>query len=202
MQRSWILVIALAAALAAGCGDDGGPPVDIPPPTTVPGADPGTVAAPSTSTRPPAPTTLPTATTVTTGEPGFGVAFAKSDVDGLDDSPYAAGTVLFVPATSASEFEAIAGVSAGDRDQLAHVFLEVEEEALGRLDAFVAPIGEDARFRVPGDPGSYLVCLADTFADHTPGPPYSVVGCAPAEIPAGASPTVSFGEGGVEVSLD
>ncbi|MFC7615055.1 hypothetical protein ACFQV2_17585 [Actinokineospora soli] len=140
------------------------------------------------SPPPPAPTTTPEATAVT----GSGRVISRSDVGGLPDSPVESGSVLVVPADKAAALVSLAG--AGD---LAHASFAVSDADARGLGAAVVPIGADGRFALPDAPGRYLVCLADTFPDHEPGPPYSVVGCAAAELPAPGL-TVSFGEGGVQ----
>jgi hypothetical protein len=64
------------------------------------------------------------------------------------------------------------------------------------------PSTASGRFPVDVAPGRYLVCLADVFPDHSPGPPYSVVGCDHIDLPEAAALVVSFAEGGVEAALE
>jgi hypothetical protein len=113
-----------------------------------------------------------------------GVAVNRSDVTGVPDLRFTSGSVLFVPVDRAGG--------------LAVAPFSLDAQQVSRLGVLVATIGQDGRFPIPGT-GSYLVCLADVFADHSPGPPYSVVGCAEADLNGGAV-TVSNGEGGVEVT--
>jgi hypothetical protein len=131
------------------------------------------------------------------------VAVSASDVSGLPGSPLMSGTVLFVALARAADVAAMASVEPGNASQLAHASFVVDRAGATALGATAVAIGADGRFPVAVPDGRYLVCLADIFADHTAGPPYSVVGCAEVTLPAApaAGLTVSFGEGGVEARL-
>lgn len=188
--RHWMFAAVLAVA---ACGPSG----HIEKTTT---SEPEPAAAEATTTTA---VTAPKADTsgalVSGAAPGVGVAVSKSDVSGIDDSRLVAGTVLFVPAAG---FEALSDIVALDPAGLPYANFTVGEEELGRLAAFAVPVSEAGEFRTPAEAGAYVVCLADVFPDHTRGAPYAVVGCATVELAANASLTVSFGEGGVEVSPD
>jgi len=134
---------------------------------------------------------------------GSGMAFSRSDVSGLPDSPLMSGTVLFVPHARVAEVSAMAGVERGDASRLAHASFVFDQDDATALGAIAVAIDAGGRFPVSVPEGRYVVCLADVFADHTTGPPYSVVGCAEVALPAApvAGLSVSFGEGGVIARL-
>lgn len=133
----------------------------------------------------------------------MGLVFSRSDVSGVPDSPLVSGTVLFVPQERAADVAAMAGMSLGDVSRLAHASFVMDQTNASTLGAIAVNIDVSGRFPVSVPAGRYVVCLADVFADHTAGPPYSVVGCAEVPLPAAsvAGLSVSFGEGGVEVRL-
>ena len=136
------------------------------------------------------------------GVPGKGLAVTKSDVNGLSDSVLTAGEVLFIPEERAADMAGAASFDPSDIDSMRHAFFQLDGSRLAELAGAAAVIGADGRFPFDIPAGRYLVCLADSFVDHTAGPPYSVVGCDVIDLPGGASLTVSFGEGGVEAILD
>lgn len=70
------------------------------------------------------------------------------------------------------------------------------------MEGTATPLDGSGRFPVDVAAGRYLVCLADVFPDHSPGPAYSVVGCDHIDLPEVPRLLVSFGEGGVEAALE
>lgn len=132
-----------------------------------------------------------------------GVAVSRSDVGDQPERPLAAGSVLFFPEDRAGDVAAAAGLGQEEAGSMQHASFALQAGRLGELAGVVAPIGTDGRFPVPAEvaSGRHLVCLADSFADHAPGPPFQVVGCALVDVPDRAVLTVAFGEGGVEASL-
>jgi hypothetical protein len=130
----------------------------------------------------------------------MGRAISKSDVADLADSAIERGDVLFVPVAQAAGLADRAGVGAtGD---LTYAFFDLDARQLAGLDGASTAIDEQGNFAVPVSAGNYMICLANIFADQTAGPPYSVVGCASADLSADGVLTVSHGEGGVEATLD
>lgn len=190
--------------LLAGCGSGAKDPR-----TTSSSVGPGTSESraanpggPTTSVTPAASTQMPTPPS---GAPSSGAlrrghVVAKSDVSGLPDTPATAGRVLIVPAERAAEVAADGGFDSGDLDGMRHATFDVSPESLAQLDGVAPQISDKGDFDVEVAAGRYLVCLADVFPDHGPGPPYSAIGCDLVELATGAGLTVSFGEAGVEAA--
>jgi hypothetical protein len=111
------------------------------------------------------------------------------------------GAVLFVPAAQEAALGQTGNFDPSDPSAMTRASFELTAERLQALGGSAATI-TDGRFPLNGTGGNYVVCLADSFADHTPGPPYSVVGCARVNVAEGASITVSFGEAGVQAKSD
>jgi hypothetical protein len=141
-------------------------------------------------------------TPVESGISGQGLAISKSDVSDLESSLLTSGEVLFIPEEHAVNLAAVGGFDPSDVDSMRHAFFQIEDESFAQLAGIAATIGTDGRFTIGVPAGYYLVCLANIFVDHSPGPPYSVVGCDVIDLPNEASLTVSFGEGGAEAILD
>lgn len=181
------------ALIFAACADN----ISQPPATQEPTTGVNSVSTPDPTTEGPA------VTPDAGGIGGQGLAISKSDVSGLADSALTAGEVLFIPEEHAAGLAETAGFDPSDTGGMRHATFQLDESQLAELAGTAAVIGADGRFPLQVAPARYLVCLADSFVDHTAGPPYSVVGCdLPVDIPEGASLTVTFGEGGVEASLD
>ena len=179
-------------------------------------ATPDTAPTPS-STEPVPPSPLPTASV--TPPPGItpqqteskekveigirrqGLAVSKSDVSDIPDSELTAGEVVFVPEEQAVGLADTAGFDRSDIEGMRHALFRLDESRLADLDGAAAAIGADGRFVFDIPNGRYFVCLADSFADHTTGPPYMVVGCDVIDLVNDAPLTVSFGEAGVEATL-
>ena len=155
-------------------------------------------------TAPPRPTPQQTARkeTVENGIRGQGLAFYQSDVMTMPDSVYTFGEVLFIPEEHAEDLAETADFDPSKMNYMSHAFFQVDEFRLAQLAGAAAVIGAGGRFPLDIPAGHYFVCLADIFPGHTAGPPYSVVGCALIDLPNDASLTVSWGEGGVQASLD
>ena len=183
------------------------------PPFTVPAT-----LTPASATQPPV-TGLPTAgvsgapthslvtkeTTVTPGQGGIrghGQAIHKSDVSTFPDSVMTDGEVLFIPEEHAADLAETPDFDPSKMNYMGHAYFQLDESQLAELDGAAAVIGADGRFPLDIPAGDYFVCLADIFVGHTAGPPYSVVGCQVIDLPSEASLTVSWGEGGVEATLD
>lgn len=131
-----------------------------------------------------------------------GRAVSVSDVSGLEASAFTTGSVVFVPEERADALAAAAGVGSSEPGALRHAGFSLDDASLAELRGTATPLDRRGSFPVDVPAGRYVVCLADVFADHSPGPPYSVVGCDHVELPATAELLVSFGEGGVEATLD
>lgn len=131
-----------------------------------------------------------------------GLAISKSDVSGLQDSVLSAGDVIFIPWEYAIELGSIGGFDPSNIDSTRYAFFQLDATDLNRMVGMAATIGPDGYFAVDVQAGQYFVCLANIFVDHSPGPPYSVVGCDIIELPVDGSLTVSFGEGGSEAVID
>ena len=177
-------------------------------------------STPATKTSTPADTPTPWPTPTMTSPPGItpqqtepketveiairrqGLAISKSDVSDMPDSVLTVGEVLFVPEEHAADLAETAGFDPSDIDGMRHAFFQLDESRLAKLDGAAAVIGADGLFPLDIPDGHYFVCLADSFVDHTAGPPYSVVGCDVIDLANDASLTVSFGEAGVEATLD
>ncbi len=205
--RHLVLVVVGVTLILAGCGDDStDAALETPDPSGVSSSQPPGAREPSTSIES-VPITgsaaeEPAVTPHAGGVPGRGQAVNKSDVSGLTDSVLSSGEVLFVPEDRATDLAGTAGFDPSDIDGMRHAFFELDESRLAELAGGAAAIGSDGSFPLDLPAGRYLVCLADTFVDHTSGPPYAVVGCDVIDLSTGASLTVSFGEGGVEATLD
>ena len=130
------------------------------------------------------------------------MAVSKSDVSDIPDSVLTVGVVLFVPQEHAADLAETGDFDLSDFDGMRHAFFQLDESRLAKLEGSTAVIGADGLFPIDIPDGHYFVCLADTFAGHTAGPPYSVVGCDVIDLANDASLTVSFGEAGVEATLD
>lgn len=158
----------------------------------------GRVNAPGSSTATPDETEAPTSA----GPSEAGVAISKSDVSGIQDSPISRGTVLFIPDEREGDLGDTAGIDPSDPGQSRHTSFELDESSISRMDGAVSDIQEEGRFSVDVRAGDYFICLSDAFSGHSPGPPYSVVGCDLATIDDDDEVTVSHGEGGVEARPD
>lgn len=197
--RSHVAVVALGIALVlAACGES---PSDANPTSQPPATEQSTTSVGSVPT-PGSPAEGATVTPGADGIPEPGLAVSKSDVSGLPDSMLTAGEVLFFPEERAADLAETAGFDPLDIDGMRHAFFQLSEPRLVELAGTAAVIGASGRFPLDIPAGQYVVCLADSFVDHTAGPPYSVVGCDLVDLPNDASLTVSFGEGGVEAALD
>jgi hypothetical protein len=136
------------------------------------------------------------------GAPGTGRAVSVSDVSGLEGSALTAGSVVFVPEDQAAAAAALAGADWAEPGGLRHAGFSLDEGSLAELEGTATPL--DSQWSLPGRRGrrSHLVCQADVFPDHSPGLPYSVVGCDHIDLPEAPRLLVSFGEGGVEAALE
>ncbi|MDA1127749.1 MAG: hypothetical protein O2913_03490 [Chloroflexi bacterium] len=133
---------------------------------------------------------------------GQGLAVSKSDVSELPDSVLTFGEVLFVPQEHAVDLAEAADFDPPGIDGMRHAFFQLDQSQFAKLNGAAVVIGTDGRFPLDIPAGQYFVCLANSFVGHTSGPPYSVVGCSVIDLPKNTSLTVSFGEGGVEVTVD
>jgi hypothetical protein len=131
-----------------------------------------------------------------------GQAVSVSDVSGLEGSALTAGSVVFVPEGQAGAVAAMAGTDSAEPGGLRHAGFSLDEASLAGLGATATALDGSGRFPVDVAAGRHLVCLADVFPDHSPGPPYSVVGCDHIDLPETPRLLVSFGEGGVEAALE
>jgi hypothetical protein len=185
-HRAGIVVPALGAALAlAACGDEEGRSrlLGEPEPTPV--------------------ETTKGGTTVTSAPDAWaeGRAVSASDVSGLEGSAFTAGSVVFVPEDQAGAVAAMAGTDSASRVGCA------------------TPASRSTRRRWPvwgrrRRPSTAAVASRSTWppvatwsawptsSPHSPGPPYSAVGCDHIDLPDAAALVVSFGEGGVEAALE
>jgi hypothetical protein len=131
-----------------------------------------------------------------------GRTVSVSDVSGVEGSAFTAGSVVFVPEDQAGAVAAMAGVGSAEPAALRHAGFSFDEAALADLEGTATALDGSGRFPVDVAAGRYLVCLADVFPDHSPGPPYSAVGCDHIDLPEAAALVVSFGEGGVEAAVE
>lgn len=126
-----------------------------------------------------------------------GIATAESDVSTLLSSRFRSGEVLFIPVYQERVFADIVRLDDVNQPQVNRISVGLEEEDLSALKGHVATINSRGQFAVELPAGPYLVCLADVFVDHAPGPPFTLVGCSSVELTRDSEVTVSFGEGGV-----
>lgn len=186
-HRARIVVPALGAALAlAACGgEEGGSRLlGEPEPTPVQTTEGGTTV-----------TSAPDAG-------AEGRAVSVRDVSGLEGSAFTAGSVVFVREDRAGAVAAMARAGSAEPGALRHAGFSLDEASLAELEGTATPLNGSGRFPIDVAAGRYLVCLADVFPDHSPGPPYSVVGCDHIDLPGAAVLVVSFAEGGVEAALE
>lgn len=158
----------------------------------------GRVNAPGSSTPSPEATEPP----ARTGSSPEGVAISKSDVSGIEDSPMSRGTVLFIPDEREEQLGDTAGIDPSDPGQSRYTSFHLAEERLSELDGSASEIEVGGGFSVDVRSGDYFICLSDAFSGHSPGPPYSVVGCDLATIDGDDGVKVSHGEAGVEATPD
>lgn len=131
-----------------------------------------------------------------------GVALAVTDTNDVPSSAFTRGAVVLVPADAVTSLGRLGGFRPEDREAAVRASFALSASQIGPLGATVARIGESGRFRADVAAGDYVVCLADVFAGQVPAPAYSVVGCAPTQLAAGARTlTVGFGEAGVETRV-
>jgi hypothetical protein len=195
--RHLLAAFTCASVVLAGCGGEGGGQAGIDEPVS--GQSAGSVNQTTTIDEGGRLVT----TTPGSLEPGRGRAVARSDVTGIADSALTSGSVLFVPGERAPELAVVTGLDRlSNVDSLRHAEFALVASALDALDGTAVAIDGAGRFAVDVPNGLYVVCLADTFPDHTQAPPYSVVGCSRVELPDGARLVVSFGEGGVETTIE
>lgn len=171
-RRAW--AVGVAAAALAGCGGEEAPPS--------PAAASGPVA------------TAPQRTSEGEVVEIRGVVIGESDVGGIPDHRLSSGVVVVAPATALGDLSARAAP-----DDLARGRFSLARDDLEAIGAAVAPIDVEGRFSSQGVAADIVVCLADHFLDHEPGPPYSVTGCA-GPVSAAADLRVLFGRGGVAVT--
>ena len=89
-----------------------------------------------------------------------------------------------------------------DTGALASLRFQVTGDSLARAGAVTLDI-RDGEFAIEPTAGTYVACLAGTDPGDTPGPPYSVVGCAAVEMrDAGGTLVISHGEGGVTATFE
>ncbi len=133
---------------------------------------------------------------------GQGIAIYLSDVSTFPDSVLTHGEVLFIPEEHAEDLAEAAGFDPSRMIHMTHTYFQVDESQLAKLAGTAAVIGAEGRFPIDIPAGRYFVCLADIFPLHTAGPPYTVVGCGVIDLSNDASLTVSWGEGGAQVTLE
>lgn len=207
IPRHLVLAVVAVTLILAGCGDSS---TEAPVPTfdvsVASGSQsPDTTELSTTVSSVPVTGSATEGTAVTPSEGGVplrGRAVNKSDVSGLADSVLTSGDVLFVPEDRAADLAREVGLDLSDIDGTRHAFFELAGSRLADLTGVAAAIGADGSFSLDIPAARYLVCLADIFVDHTSGPPYTVVGCDVVDVATSASLTVSFGEGGVEATLE
>jgi len=132
----------------------------------------------------------------------MGRVVTQDDVGPAKESALTKGAVLFVPEERLADLAQGGRFNPADTNALPHATFELEAARLAALGGTAVSVGTDGGFPLTVSPGKQIVCLADIFADHVQGPPYSVVGCTRLEVPGTGSVTVAFGEGGVQARRD
>ncbi len=191
-----------ASPTVAPTSTDGPSPTPTDTPTPLPLL---TMTPTPVATVPPLPTSTPTQTVpkemVESVIRGQGMAINKDDT-GFPDWAMEKGEVLFIPEEHAEDLAEAAGFDPSRMIRMTHTLFQVDESQLAMLAGTAAVIGAEGRFPIDIPAGRYFVCLADIFPLHTAGPPYTVVGCGVIDLSNDASLTVSWGEGGVQPTLE
>lgn len=134
-----------------------------------------------------------------TAPPGDGLVGSLVAVDdtGLSDTPISDGWIVAVPQARGGDRWALGGLQVEPTD-IGHVGFEVDEAALGGLDAAVAAVDRRGHFRLDAPPGPSVVCqLRPT---DRPGRMLTM-GCAAFDVPDAGRVEASFGEGGFFVDV-
>ena len=123
-----------------------------------------------------------------------------SDVSGMPDVPLARGSLLLIPWARLGALEEAVGADALDSPAARYAAFRIGAAELEVVGGAGIEIGSRGTVAIGEARGRYLACLANIRPDDAAGPPFRIVGCGALLLADGSPPTITFGEGGVEVT--